>query len=455
MKDAESAGRRVSFYTLGCKVNQYETQMLKDSFARAGYIVVGEEEFADVYVINTCTVTNISDRKSRQYIRRMKNINNDAVIAVTGCYAQTSAAEVADIDGVCVVAGTNEKGSLVDFIEEYIKNNGSERSLTESHVISYDKINDYEETGFISSMDSRSRAYIKVQEGCDRFCSYCIIPYARGKVRSRKLESILDEAGLLVKNGCKEIVLTGINTALYGADMSCNNNEKSGIELLISELSKIEGDFRIRLSSLEPNVIDADIAGRLAGYDKLCRHIHLSLQSGSDTVLKRMNRRYNIKDYEKIAQKLRAVDKNYAITTDIIVGFPGETEREFGESIEAVVNIGFAGVHVFKYSRRTGTKAADMPHQVDGTVKNSRSRRLIEEVERVSQDFYRKNAGSVRKVLFEKADIENNIVEGYTDNYIRVFCYTENPEKYLDNFADVKLDSVCDEGMKGIIISLD
>ncbi len=455
MRDAEVAGRRVSFYTLGCKVNQYETQMLKDSFARAGYEVVGEEEFADVYIINTCTVTNISDRKSRQYIRRMKNLNKDAVIAVTGCYAQTSPQEVADIDGVCVVAGTNEKGSLVEFIEEYINNNGSARKFTESHVISYDELDDYEETGFINSMDSRSRAYIKVQEGCDRFCSYCIIPYARGKVRSRKLENILDEAKLLIKNGCKEIVLTGINTALYGVDFSVKENEKYGIELLISELSNIDGDFRIRLSSLEPNVVNADTAGTLAGYNKLCRHMHLSLQSGSNAVLARMNRRYNIKDYENIIEALRAVDANYAITTDIIVGFPGETEEEFSESMNVTEKIGFAGVHVFKYSRRTGTRAAEMQNQVDGNIKNSRSRRLIEEAERVSQNFYRKNAGSVRRVLFEKADIKNNIIEGYTDNYIRVFCHTENPEKYLDNFADVKLDSICDEGMKGIIISLE
>ena len=243
MNEEKKTKGTVSFYTLGCKVNQYETQMLKERFSDAGYDIAGEEEFADIYVVNTCTVTNLSDRKSRQYIRRMKKINPDAVIAVTGCYAQTDPEAAADIEGVCVVAGTNEKSELVKFVEDYISENGQKRINVDSHIIPYDELSEYEETGIITSMDSRTRAYIKVQEGCDRFCSYCIIPYARGKVRSRRLEDIVAEAEQLIGNGFKELVLTGINTALYGTDTDADERGLRGIESLIAAINEIKGDF--------------------------------------------------------------------------------------------------------------------------------------------------------------------------------------------------------------------
>ncbi len=447
--------RSVSFYTLGCKVNQYETQMMKERFSEAGYEVAGEGEFADIYVINTCTVTNLSDRKSRQHIRKLKKINPQAVIAVTGCYAQMNPQAVAEIEGVCVVSGTDKKSSLVEYIEEYMERNGESRSFTESHVHSYEELGEYEGTGGIASMDSRSRAYIKVQEGCDRFCSYCIIPYARGKARSRAFDDIICEAEKLIENGCKEIVLTGINTALYGTDMPHDGKGKQDIADLLAALNDIEGDFRIRLSSLEPNVAGAEAVERIASFDKLCRHMHLSLQSGSDAVLARMNRHYSVDGYKETIRALRRIDGNYAVTTDIIVGFPGETESEFQQSLRAVREAGFARVHVFKYSRRAGTAAADMPDQVEIKVKNDRSARLIEEAERLSGEFYRKNIGTVRRVLFEKFDYEDNMAEGYTDNYIRVFCGADDPKLLLDRFAEVRLDSVYKEGMKGTIIALD
>lgn len=454
-KEDESKGT-VSFYTLGCKVNQYETQMLKERFSEAGYTVAGEEEFADIYVVNTCTVTNLSDRKSRQFIRRMKKINPDAVIAVTGCYAQTDPEAAAAIEGVCVVAGTNEKAELVKFVEEYISENGQKRVNVASHILSYDELSEYEETGIITSMDSRTRAYIKVQEGCDRFCSYCIIPYARGKVRSRRLEDVVAEAKQLIDNGFKELVLTGINTALYGADIGIDENGLNGIESLIAAINNIEGDFRIRLSSLEPNVVDAETVKKLSKYDKLCHHMHLSVQSGSSSVLKRMNRRYDYAEYKKIAEAMKENDPNYAITTDIIVGFPGETEEEFEESLRAVDEIGFSGVHVFRYSKRRGTKAAEMKDQIDGNKKNERSKKLIQAASEAAEEFNRRNTGSVRRVLFERLDEENGFIEGHSDNYIKVYCSIEgleDYESYIDNFADVYMEKLHSDGVIGKIVS--
>jgi threonylcarbamoyladenosine tRNA methylthiotransferase MtaB len=439
----------VSFYTLGCKVNQYETQMLKERFSEAGYDIAGEEEFADIYIINTCTVTNLSDRKSRQYIRRMKKINPDAVIAVTGCYAQTDPETASEIEGVCIVAGTNEKAELVKYVEEYIEKNGKTRSSVESHILPYEELSEYEDTGIITSMDSRTRAYIKVQEGCNRFCSYCIIPYARGKVRSRRLDEIVEEARQLVSNGFKELVLTGINTALYGTE----NEGLKGIESLVAAISDIEGEFRIRLSSLEPNVVDADTVRNLMKYDKLCHHMHLSVQSGSDSVLKRMNRNYSYEDYLKIVSALKEADENYAITTDIIVGFPGETEEEFQKSIYAVNEVGFSAVHTFRYSKRRGTKAADMPDQIDGNTKNRRSEQLIQVSAKATRTFNVRNIGTVRRVLFEKFDDEKGMLEGHTDNYIKVYCIADDSHQFLDNFADIYLDSLYEDGILGKIIT--
>ena len=412
---------KVAFHTLGCKVNQYETQAMIEQFSKRGHQIVSEDSFADAYILNTCSVTNIADRKSRQYIRKMKKVNPDSLIAVTGCYAQMSGQEIFDLPEVDIVAGINEKHKILDYLEK------GEKAI---HILPYKELKEYVETGSIVSMESRTRAYIKVQEGCNRFCSYCIIPYARGPVRYRKVQDVLNEAEGLVKAGFKELILTGINTALYGED---------GIEVLIKEISQIPGDFRIRLSSLEPTVVNAEYVKRLLKYPKLCHHLHLSLQSGSDKILSLMNRKYDRNQYLDIVKALKDFDPCYGITTDIIVGFPGETEEDFEYSVDMVKEVDFCKVHVFQYSKRPGTKAISMPGQVPSPIKKERSERLIALGDR---PFLEKNLGQVRRVLFE----ENNA--GYTDNYIKVYV-DAGP---MGTFCDVMLDEIYEDGIKGHIV---
>ena len=509
---------RIAFYTLGCKVNQYETEALKEEFARAGYQVTGEDDVADIYVINTCTVTNLADRKSRQYIRRMKRRSPEAVIAVTGCYAQTKPEEVASVEGVDIVAGNGEKNELRKYIEDFIGEREAEEKadsrpggvsardtgsplkcsnpaddavspLTCSNqtgrhklcrVTPYEELTEYKSSGIITSMESRTRAYIKIEEGCNRFCSYCMIPYARGPVRSRSMEEIICEAKTLIDKGFKELILTGINTALYGAERNSLNgcepyengtarseliNEgsrcmpeetadsviartvpDSGIEPLIKALSDIPGDFRIRLSSLEPTVINAEYVKGLLKYEKLCHHLHLSIQSGSDEVLGKMNRHYTVDEYMDIVNALKDFDPLYGITTDIIAGFPGETEAAFGETLAAVDAAGFCRVHCFRYSKRSGTKAAEMTDQIPGNVKNERLERLAEKAGEAASAFYGKCRGSIRQVLFEERT-EEGLLTGYTDNYVRV--YAEGGDELLGAFADVRLLHEYRDGMKG------
>lgn len=430
---------RIAFHTLGCKVNQYETEAMKEQFSAAGHEIVGEEDFADAYVINTCTVTNLADRKSRQYIRKMKRVNPDSVVAVTGCYAQVSPDEVSRIEGVNVVAGTNEKQNLLQYIEEYRRQTGA----SQCHVRAYEELTEYQSSGIITSMESRTRAYIKIQEGCNRFCSYCIIPFARGKVRSRDLEEITEEACGLIAKGFREIILTGINTALYGEDLGYG-----GIEPLIARLNALEGDFRIRLSSLEPTVINADYVKGLLAYEKLCPHLHLSIQSGADSVLAAMNRRYSRAEYLDIVRVLQDFDPLYGITTDIIAGFPGESEADFEDSLRIIDEAGFCKVHAFKYSPRKGTKAAEMPCQIDGTVKNARSQRLIEKAEEAASLFYDKCKGASRRVLFEE-EAGDGMLTGYTDNYVKV--YVPAGAEHLNQFSMVTLLEEYKDGMKGEI----
>lgn len=430
---------KIAFHTLGCKVNQYETQALREKFIERGYEIVEEADFADIYVINTCTVTGLSDRKSRQFIRRVKKINPDSITAVIGCYAQVSPEEVRSIEGVNIIAGTNEKNNLPDYIDEYL------RTRNQSfHIKPYEELMNYEDTGIIASMESRTRAYIKIQEGCNKFCSYCIIPYARGNVRSRSKEEVIQEAKRLIDMGYKELVLTGINTALYGMEPSfCaeeNPDEKDevyGIEIIVKSLNQLSGDFRIRLGSLEPNVINAEYAKRLLKYEKLCPHMHLSLQSGSDRILKLMNRNYLSKDYIELVQTLKNHDRGYGVTTDIIVGFPGETEEDFKASIEMVRQAGLCKVHVFKYSKREGTKAAEMKGHIAPEVKSRRSAELMTVAAQVSRQFHLDNLGSERTVLFETYDEESGLLEGLTENYIKIYY---KGEKGLQNtFAKLKL----------------
>ncbi len=448
---------KIAFYTLGCKVNQYETEALKEQFEKSGYTVTDEEDSADVYVINTCTVTNLSDRKSRQYIRRVKRRSPKAMIAVTGCYAQTSPEEVAAVEGVDIVVGNGEKSRLKDIIEDIMSRGASKaldgpsdddggwRGSSFSAVTPFNRLTEYKSSGVIMSMESRTRAYIKIEEGCDRFCSYCVIPYARGPVRSRDMEEIIEEAGTLIGRGFKELILTGINTALYGADRP-KKGSLFGILPLIEAINGLDGDFRIRLSSLEPTVINGDYVRSLLGFDKLCHHLHLSVQSGSDRILKRMNRHYTAAEYMDIVKILKEFDPLYGITTDIITGFPGETEAAFGETLALVEAAGFCRVHPFRYSKRRGTKAAEMEDQIPGSVKNERLSRLVEKADKAASEFYRKCRGSVRRVLFEERT-EEGLLTGYSDNYVRV--YAEGPDGLLGQLKDVRLLREYRDGMKG------
>lgn len=468
---------KAAFHTLGCKVNQYETEAMIEQFKVRGFELVSEDEFADVYVINTCSVTNLADRKSRQYIRRMKKMNPAAVVAVTGCYAQIDGPKIFELPEVDIVIGMNEKHLIIEYVERFIKEHAEATSdmLCDSycHSLPYEELRNYVETGKIVSMESRTRAYIKVQEGCNRFCSYCIIPYARGPVRSRSVEAIVDEAKGLVEAGFKELILTGINTALYGyepgfdavaASSSAAGDSASdkleGIEIVIKRINEIPGDFRIRLSSLEPTVINAEYVKRLFKYEKLCHHVHLSIQSGSDRIIDRMNRHYTREEYLQIVQALKDFDPNYGISTDIIVGFPGESEEEFADSLDMVKRARFCKVHTFQYSKRPGTKACELDGHLPGPVKKERSERLIALSDEMTREFLEANLGTVRRVLFEEDG------SGYTDNYIRVYVGAEDAAGYADSFTpdaaslasldgrfkSVMLDEIYKDGVKGHIV---
>lgn len=438
---------KVAFHTLGCKVNQYETEALSLKFRERGYEVVGETDFADVYIINTCTVTGLADRKSRQYIRKMKKLNPDSVVAVTGCYAQISPDEVQAVEGVNIVSGTNEKGKLIDYVEEFL----AER-MPQMHVLPYEELKTYEETGLVTATETRTRAYIKIQEGCNRFCSYCVIPYARGSVRSRAVADVVAEAKGLLEQGFKELVLTGINAALYGTEQGFEEAPDGmyGIEWIIRELNDLPGEFRIRLSSLEPAVVNAEYVQRLMKYEKLCPHLHLSAQSGSDAILKAMNRPYDRNDYLEIVSVLKEFDPEYGLTTDLIVGFPGETEEDFHDSVKLVEEVGFCKVHAFKYSRRPLTKAAQMDGQIPAPVKKARSQMLMEAGEMASQRFFEANKGKVRVVLIEEYLDDIDCMTGYTDNYIRVYIKGNDPDR-INRFYPVRLEESFMDGMTGTL----
>ena len=463
---------KVGFYTLGCKVNQYETEAMKEKFTKAGFDVALEKEAADVYVINTCTVTNMADRKSRQFISRAKKQNEKAVVAVVGCYAQVDPEAVSKIEGVDIILGTNEKSKIVDIVEKRIKQNvnsiderdaGNNKQVEPADktgksesvekvigVLERESLSNYRSDGIIAAMESRTRAYIKIQEGCDRFCTYCIIPTARGPVRSRSEEEIVLEAKGLIESGFKEIVLTGINTALYGAENNKastaddSSNKKPALRRLIDKISEIPGDYRIRLSSLEPNVVNPEDILEIIGAEKLCHHLHLSIQSGSNKVLKAMNRKYTREEYINIVNALHDFDPYFAITTDIIVGFPGETEEDFCDSTDLVKTAGLSRVHVFPYSPRKGTIAAKMEGQIPSDVKKERARVLSEASDKTAVEFHEKCKNAIMKGLFE--EIKDDIMTGYTDNYIRI--YAKAKEELLNKLVDVKLKENYLDGMK-------
>ncbi len=405
--------KKAAFYTLGCKVNQYETEAMAEMFKSSGYEITDFENYADVYVINTCTVTNMSDRKSRQIIRRAKKTNPDAIVAVTGCYAQTSPEDVKKIDGVNIVVGTKDRKNIVELTEAASADNCIDTVSDIMHT------HDFEDLS-IKTYQNRTRAYIKIQDGCNQFCSYCIIPYARGPVRSRPEHEVIAEIQKLADDGFSEIILTGIHVASYGKDL-----ESCDLASLICKADKTDGIKRIRLSSIEPMTLNDDFIERIKPCSKLCHHFHLSLQSGCDETLKRMNRKYTCAEYENIVNGLRKNFADAAITTDIMVGFPGETEDEFLKTSEFVQRISFADAHIFQYSQRKGTPAAKRPDQVAPEIKEKRSKIIAEITQKSRDEFRNQFIGCELEVLFEQPyHKDNEYFEGKTSNYLTVIVPT-------------------------------
>ena len=408
---------KVAFSTLGCRVNQYESEAMAEKFIREGYEVVDFSEIADVYVINTCTVTNMGDKKSRQIISKARRLNNNAIIAVVGCYSQIAPKEVSAIEGVDVVLGTRNKGDVV-----YYVNKARDEQKIQVHVEGVLKNKKFEDLN-IEEYQDKTRAFLKIQDGCNRFCTYCAIPYARGSVCSKEPRKVIDEIKKLASHGFKEVILSGIHTASYGLDLEGN------ITLidLIEDIEKIDGIERVRIGSIEPAFFTNEVIEKIKGFKKLCPHFHLSLQSGCNTVLKRMNRRYTAEEYEHIVNVLRENIKDVSISTDVIVGFPGETEEEFNETYEFLKKIKLTKTHIFKYSPRKGTRAAEMKGQIDGKVKEERSKALIALNDINEQGFIEKYINKNVKVLLEQqVKGKENIFEGYTENYIKVEL--EKPE---------------------------
>lgn len=409
---------KIALHNLGCKVNNYEMDVMSQKIKEAGGIIVPFGEKADVYIINTCTVTNIADRKSRQMLHKAKKENPDSVVVAVGCYVETGIEGVKKDECIDLAVGNNKKAEIVEILDEFleVRNEYDDKTLGGTSIIDINKTSEYEDMT-LSELPGRTRAYIKIQDGCNQFCTYCVIPYARGRIRSRDMDDILAEIEGLVKKGCKEVVLTGIHISSYGVDKG-----ESAIIDLVEKINGIEGLERVRLSSLEPRIITRENAKRLGALKKLCPHFHLSLQSGSDSVLKRMNRHYTSADFKAGVEYLREAFENPAITTDIIVGFPGETEEEFEECRRFVEDINFYEIHVFKYSPRKGTVAAGMKEQLTDRQKSVRSDVLLNLTKEQSKSYREGFLGKELSVLWEDTEEINKItyVIGHTDKYVRV-----------------------------------
>lgn len=428
--------KKAAFYTLGCKVNQYESEAMAELLKNDGYEIVKFEDCADVYIINTCTVTGMSDRKSRQIIRRAKKKNPNAVVVVSGCYAQVAPDEVSQLDGVNLILGTKDRNRIVEILKDV--NNSSQLccvgDISKNHIF---------EAMTVSSYSDRTRAFIKIQEGCNQFCSYCIIPYARGPIRSRNMSDVIDEAKQLISSGYREIILTGIHIASYGLD-------KKGYSLsdLIIELNKIPNLERLRLSSIEPMTLNDEFIEKIRHCKTLCPHFHLSLQSGCNETLTRMNRKYTVEEYESIVNSIRTHFADAAITTDIMTGFPGESDEEFEKTLLFTEKIGFADAHIFQYSRRKGTPADTMSNQIAPEIKEKRSKLLEATVKKSRQQFLSSQLGKVVKVLFEqKSHDDHRFFEGKTPNYITVRVKTEKDiNNQLLNVKLISSDVYCITG---------
>lgn len=416
--------KKAALHNLGCKVNAYETEAMQHLLEEAGYEIVPFTQKADVYVINTCSVTNMADRKSRQMLHKAKKNNPDSIVVATGCYVQTSEKEVLNDLSVDIVIGNDRKHDLVRLLEEY-----SLDSVNDTVDDINDGKHDFEEL-FIDQTKEHTRAFIKVQDGCNQFCSYCIIPYARGRVRSRRFENVIAEVERLAANGFKEVVLTGIHLSSYGVDFE----EATGLLELIQAVNAVKGIERIRLGSLEPKIVTEHFVSELSKLDKICPHFHLSLQSGCDATLKRMNRKYTTKEYERGCELLRKYFVHPAITTDVIVGFPGETEEEFEQTKAYLEHIHFYEMHIFKYSKRKGTRAAVMPDQIDEQIKAARSEKLITLGHDMSKEFRKFYIGKNEEVLFEEKAVigDKEYFVGYTKEYVKVAKKTdENLENQI------------------------
>lgn len=418
------SSRRAALHNLGCKVNAYETDAMQQMLEEAGYEIVPFSEEADVYIINTCSVTNMADRKSRQMIHRARKLNAKAAVVAAGCYVQTSTQQVMDDLAVDIVIGNNQKNQLVNLLEEFFAE--EEYHKVVSCVDINDGVQDYEKLQ-VEKTAEHTRVFIKVQDGCNQFCSYCIIPFARGRVRSRSVEDVVNEVKHLAAAGYQEVVLTGIHLSSYGLQEDYNVVYRQSVVqeqllALIEAVAEVEGIKRIRLGSLEPQVITEDFAKRLSAVDKLCPHFHLSMQSGCDATLQRMNRKYNSAEYKQGCDILRKYFDNPAITTDVIVGFPGETEEEFAITKEFIRQIGFYEMHIFKYSKRKGTKAATMPNQVPEEIKTRRSDELLALEKEMSRDYRQSYVGREVEALLETPITVDgkNYYTGYTKEYIRV-----------------------------------
>lgn len=435
--------KTVAFCTLGCKVNQYETNAMIEQFIKKDYTIKEFNEKADIYIINTCTVTNMADRKSRQMLRRAKELNPNSIIVACGCYAQVAKEELEKIPEIDLIYGTNEKNKIADLVDSLgtshfalsiplASKTENDNNIKETKVTDVMYQKEFLDFG-VTDYTEKTRAVIKVQDGCDRFCSYCIIPYARGHIRSRKIQNVVEEIKTIAQKGIKEVIITGIHVASYGRDIK----ENIGLIDLLEEINKIDGIKRIRLGSLEPTLITEEFLERLTKLEKICDHFHLSLQSGCDETLKRMNRRYTTEEFKKCTELLRKAYPNVALTTDIIVGFPGETDEEFNKTYEFLKEINFYQMHIFKYSPRKGTKAAVMPNQIDGNIKEQRSTKLIELSHNNEIKYNEEEIGKELEVLWEEK--EDEYIKGHTTNYKVV----KIPYKPIENtISKAKIEKV-------------
>lgn len=431
---------KVAFSTLGCRVNTYESEAMAEKFVREGYEIVDFSEKADVYVINTCSVTNMGDKKSRQIIGKARRLNEEAIIAAVGCYSQIAPDEVSAIEGVDVVLGTRNKGDIV-----YYVNKARDEQKQQIQVAEVLKNKEFEDLS-IADYQDKTRAFLKIQDGCNRFCAYCLIPYTRGAVCSKDFNKVMQEIKDLASHGFKEIILSGIHTASYGVDLE----EKVSVVDILEAIENIDGIERVRIGSIDPTFFTEDVVKRIVCLKKLCPQFHLSLQSGCDATLKRMNRRYSSKKYEEIVNLLRDKIKDVSITTDVIVGFPGETDEEFNETYEFLKRIKLTKTHIFKYSQRTGTKAYSMENQVDGTAKDKRSKILMELNKVNEENFIKSYIGKTLDVLFEeKYSKEENYYVGYTKNYIRVIAKADCD--ISSKILNVKIENAQGEIAKGIL----